>query len=247
MVARVRNIFQGSTFWQAVFQHRGSEDLADEHYPKEPIIGAPPNIGHDTDSFSSDWAYFVDRWSRALYTSLSGKLMRDDVAISAGHKHDTPFDDLHWQEFGRVRPTGNNQGIGGPDEAEDYAYCATSSGGSGMNMLCHIPTQHNAADLFVRIASPLPGSADGDRFYLLIDVYDMLTDVVTPAYSRIMSITSVTGSLLFPNKWLGPSTIKVKDFASIRGMYWIRIRCRGQLDFPREAGIAEMRLGKVRT
>ncbi len=241
---KIFNVGNGST--PVMFQNRGS-DYAAQHYPREPLISAAPNIGHDTDSYNSDWALLVDYWSRALYTSLTGKLLRSDVDISNGHKHDTYLDDIDWIEFARVRPLGDNQGLLGPPEAKATAYISNTGGSRDINLMCHVPTQFSGVDVLYRVSQPAPGGSGDTWLYLFPEVYDLNTDPTTPVKDLGgAGILSVTGGVQFPNYWLGPNHIDLRSFAVVRGMYWVRVRVRAKVGAAGEGAISEVLLGKVR-
>lgn len=223
--------------------------IEEEHYPKEPLIGAAPNMGHDTDSYSSDWALFVDYWTRALYTSLSGRVLRDDVTITAGHEHDDYRTDIEWREFGRWRPLGDNQASGGPSESKGLLYVTTTSATEAMNLTCHIPEQFSSADLFVRVAQPAPGAPTPDGWLEVSgELRDLNTDVTATVQAiSSMSVNSISGGVQFPDRWMGPVPVPLGGCAVVRGHYWVmlrlsaRVRASGTI-----GGIYEVRLGKVR-
>ncbi len=229
-----------------ITQRRESE-YREQHYPREPLTAAAPNMGHDTDSYNSDWALFVDYWSRALYTSLTGKLLRGDVDITGGHKHDSYLDDLEWIDFARVRSTGDNQGLLGPPEAKHGLYYNNTGAGRDLNLMCHVPTQFSGVDVLYRVSQPAPGSTGDGWLNILPEVYDLNTDPATPVKDLGgASLLSVAAGVTFPNYWVGPNHIDLRSFAIVRGFYWVRVRVRGRILSTAEATLNEVRLGKVR-
>ncbi len=226
-----------------------AENYAEEHYPQEPLLGAAPNFGHDTDSYSSDWAHFVDLWTRSLAVSLGGRLMRADITVDGGHKHDDYRTDIEWREFCRVRILGDNQGTSGPDDSKGLAYITSDTALEVFSMMTHLDDQWNSADLFVRVAQPAPGATTPDGWLEisaeLIDLNDDVTVVV--ANLSKMAIESKAGGVQFPNRWLGPVQVPLAGLTIVRGQYWICIRIYARvLAAGTIGGVFEAKLGKVR-
>jgi len=212
------------------------ETISAEHYPQEPVTGFAPNVGHDTDSYSSDWALFVDLWTRALYTSLSGRLLRGDVTITEGHKHDNYRTDLEWREIARFSPLGDNQGTAGPDASKGLVYIDNTAVANTMNCMFHVDDQFSSIDMFVRIAQPAPGAAAADGWLeISAELIDLNTDVTVIVKTLANpSIQSIAAGLQFPDKSMGPITIDLRDCAVTRGLYFVLVRVKAKV---RTAGV----------
>lgn len=203
-----------------------AENFAEEHYPQEPLTSAAPNMGHDTDSYSSDWALLVDHWTRALTVALTGRLMRGDIDVTEGHKHDNYRTDLEWREVARFSPLGDNQGTGGPPESKGLIYIDDAAVSEALNCMFHVDDQFNSLDMFVRIAQPAPGSVGGDGWLeISAELYDLNTSTTTLVKTLANpSIQSIAAGLQFPNKWMGPIPVDLRDCASVRGLRWVLVR-----------------------
>lgn len=221
-----------------------------EHYPAEPLVSAAPNLGHDTDSYSSAWAYLVDLWSRALTVALSGRLMRDDVTVSAGHAHDDYRTELEWREIVRWRPLGDNQGTSGPAASKGLLYVTSTSSLDALDGMVHVDDQHTSLDLYARVAQPAPGATGSPDGWLEIkaQLYDLNTDpTVVVRTTTGLSIESKSGGIQHPDRWLGPASVYIGDCAVVRGQRWIllkiqvRVRAAGT-----KGGLYEVLLAKQR-
>lgn len=228
---------------------RGQE-YQKEHYPKEPARGAAPNVGHDTDSYSSDWALFVDYWSRALAVSLGGRLMRGDIAVTQGHKHDDYRTELEFQEVARFRPLGDNQGTGGPAASKGLLCVTSTTPTDCLNCFFHVDDHLTELDLFVRVAQPAPGAPGAPDGWLEVeaDIYDLnnSTTVVLRTLSKL-SIESKAGGVQFPNYTLGPARLYIGDSVVVRGQRWIQVKLRARvLVAGTIGGIWEVKIGRQR-
>ncbi len=205
------------------------EGYPEEHYPDEPALGMPPNLGHDTDSYSADYADIVDKNTRALAVSLGGSLMRDDIEVEGGHAHADYKTELDWQNFGAWRPLGDNQGSGGPDESKHLLYVTTTAPVDGIVMTAHIPEHIRDVEIWVRVAQPAPGATGTPDGWLRIGVetFDLHNDLFgTVMSSNAFALLSIAAGMQHPDKWLGPMTIDLVklDFQIIRGQRWIAVK-----------------------
>lgn len=222
----------------------------EEHYPQEPIISAAPNLGHDTDSHHSGWAYLVDLWTRALAVALGGRLMRSDILVTAGHRHDDYRTEVEWMEILRVRPLGDNQGTSGPGESKDLLYINSTLVKNCFWLMVHIPSWYEELELYVRVAQPAPGAPTPDgTLEVTAQLYDLIDSGPTLIVETVgpMSLESKIGGIQFPNKWIGPLRINVESWVPLRGVKWLGVQIQARA-YPAGAigGIWEAKLGKNR-
>lgn len=202
------------------------ETYPEQHYPDEPILGLPPNLGHDADTYSADWADQADKNTRGLVTSLSGKLQRGDIEVTGGHAHDDYLTELEFQNFGRWRPLGDNQGTGGPAESQGLLYVTNTAPGFALTITAHLPGHIRQVELWVRVAQPAPGATGTPDGWLWINVegYDLNGDqFATLQLTRSFAVQSVLGGMQHPDEWLGPLVIDLEatGMTPTRGLWWV--------------------------
>lgn len=202
------------------------DSYQEQHWPDEPILGQPPNLGHDADTYSADWAESADRNTRGLVTSLSGKLQRGDITVTAGHAHEDYLTELEYQNFGRWRPLGDNQGTGGPDASKGLLYVTNTAVGGELLLMAHIPEHIRDVELWVRVSQPAPGAGGTPDGWLWINAlgYDLNGDqFATLEVTRTFAAQSVAGGVQVVNQWIGPLVLDLEmlNFTTSRGQWWV--------------------------
>lgn len=211
---------------------RRAEQYEEEHSPREPVTSAAPNIGHDTDSYSSDWAHMVDLWTRALYTSLSGRLQREDETITEGHKHDDYRTELEWREVARFTPLGDVQGTAGPALSGGIVYVDHTAVRDAMNCMFHVDDQYGSLDMWVRIAQPAPGAGGAPDGWLEVkgDLYDLNTSATAVVATLANpALESKAAGVQFTNRWLGPITVPLSGCVVTRGLRFVLVRVQTRI------------------
>ena len=201
----------------------------EQHYPDEPALGLPPNLGHDTDTHSADWADVVDKNTRALAVSLSGKLQRDDITVNGGHAHDDYLTELEWQNFGRWRPLGDNQGTGGPNASKGLLYVSSTTPTDAIVMMGHVPSYIKEVEVWVRVSQPAPGAGGTPNGWLWITVegYDLNNaGFASLLFNKGFALQSVAAGMQHANVWLGPLVLDVTTlaFTVVRSQRWVAVK-----------------------
>ena len=245
--AIVRRLANGVDNWL----QRGVETYQEEHFPDEYIHGSPPNFGHDTDTFSSDWAFTLgDLLSRGLAVALGGRLLREDITVVEGHRHNDYRTDLEWRDFTRVRPLGDSQGPAGPSASKPLWYIANTVSIAGLSVVAHLPEHIESVDLYVRVAQPAPSAPGAPNGWLIIEsqLYDLNTSVsIVVRQLTPLSILSVAGGVQHPNRWLGPARVRVDDCAIVRNIRFILVKVNARvLTAGTIGGVWEAKLSRPR-